>query len=414
MSLTRTIFDRRQFLGGIGLAGLASIGMAPSIAAQRSPFATPTVDEPSGSVLEGPLGTLLAMVPLSAVEAQTQGSFWAFSDFARQFQALGMTHGIDGPDTENEPFVHATYALAAGGSIMSFAMVEDLWDLLGFRPFGLDQILYVGNPPNQLQLLRAPFDGEALVATWQTSGYEERVASTGESIWTIGPDREFSVENPIQQMLISEMNNLALVGDVIIACPTLVGVEQVLIHLAEGGASLLDEPNTGPLVATMPETTVSAMAVPASALAISPMAIDAIEAQADEIEAIRDEFGLMPPIQGLITGVNEGAIIVDSDWSPDGTPVATPRPDAGSSFWRVNAGTPEDAEQVLAIAEARWNSLQTLGTGAPYADYMEITGATVEGSLVEFDFRLLRSPQTWYQMIFQQDLLPLAPDDPAT
>lgn len=400
-------------LGGIGLAGLAATGLLPVATAQHSPFATPAALEATGAALDGPLGSLLASIPAVRVESQSQGSFWTYSDIARQFQALGMTHSIDGPDTENEPFLHATYALAAAGNLLNFALDEELAELIGFRPLGLDQMIYVGNPPYQLQLLRAPFDTDALAAAWQASGYEERTATTGETIWTIGPERELGFDNPIQRRMLSDLNNLVVIGDMIVASPELAAVDQVLVHLAEGGPSLLEEPITGPLASELPETTVSATALPASALSVSPFDIEAIDAQADEIEAIRVEFGLMPPIEGMIAGVNEGAIIVDSDWSPDGTPVATPRPDAGTAFWYVNAGTPQDAEQVRAITEARWNRLRTLSSGAPYADYMEMTRAEIDANLVEFDFRMLTNPSNWHQFIFGQDMLPLAPDDPS-
>lgn len=409
-----TTLHRRRLLAGLGLSGLALTGIIPHGAAQHSPFATPTVAEATGSALDGPLGTLLAMVPLSLVESQTQGSFWTYSDIARQFESLGMTHSIDGPDTENEPFVDATYALAAMGNLFTFAMDEELAAAIGFRVLGLDQMLYIGNPPNQVQLFRAPFDAEQLVAAWQESGYEERVSDTGVSIWTIGPDREISPDHPIQRKALSEMNNLALVGDVIVASPALEHVEQVLTHIASDGASLLDEPLTGPAIATLPETIVSAMAIPASALGISPFEIEAVDAQTDEIEAIRAEFGQMPPIQGLIAAVNEGAIIADSDWSPDGTPVATPRSDIGAAFWRMNAATPEDAEQIRAIVEARWNRLRSLATGLPYTDYMGITATRVVDSVAEIDFQMLTNPTFWLRLIYQRDVLPLAPDNTST
>ena len=413
MSLSSRSFHRRRLLGAFGLAGLATTGLLPAASAQRSPFATPTAPEAATSTAaDGPLGQLLAMIPLTRVEEQSSNPLWTYVDIARQYTALGMAHSIDGPDMENEPYLHATYAFMAASNLLLYAADEELPSLIGFHPLGLDQILYAGSPPNQIQLFRAPFDADALVATWQSAGYEERTAPTGESIWTIGPDQEFSPTHPIQRLLLATMNNLALVGDVLIAASDLATVKEVLGHLAEGGPSLLDEPITGPLVSTMPETTVSAVALTASALGISTFETEAIDAQADEIAAIRDEFGVMPAIQGMIAGVNEGAIIVDSDWSPNGTPVTTPRPDAGTAYWNLNAGTPEDAEQVLAIAEARWNRLDSITRSGPYADIMEITGTAIEGSLVEIDFRLLISPMVWYQPILHLDLLPIFPDDP--
>src|SRR5690242_9814264 len=106
MTVPRT-FHRRQFLGGFGLASLALTGTIPTITAQRSPFATPAAPEATGSAVDGPLGSLLAMAPLSLIPPGVEGTIWGYSDIARQFDSLGMTHSLAGPDFDNEPAVHA-------------------------------------------------------------------------------------------------------------------------------------------------------------------------------------------------------------------------------------------------------------------------------------------------------------------
>jgi SepF-like predicted cell division protein (DUF552 family) len=65
-----------------------------------------------------------------------------------------------------------------------------------------------------------------------------------------------------------------------------------------------------------------------------------------------------------------------------------------------------DAEQALAVVEHRWNSMNSIRTGQPYAELMEITSMSIDGNIAVIDCRQLQSPRVWFDMVIMQDLLP--------
>jgi hypothetical protein len=411
MTLPTRTLDRRQLLGIFGITGLTTLVGLTSAGAQRSPFATPTAEAPPSATADSPLQALLDLVPLAAVATTNDtGTPWSYVNLAAQFDALGMQHGPAGPDFENEPVANATFAFGASNSVFSFVMVEELIAAIGFQPLGMNQVLYAGAPGSQIELFRGNFDAGALVDAWTAAGYQPVETASGIPAWSSGPDGEFSPDHPVQRYLVGSMNNLAIVDDVLIATSRMPILESVLSFHQDGGESLMADPATGSLVATLPETVASAIALQPTALASTPFDLEEGALQEDELAAIAAEFGPMPPIQGVIAAVNAGAMLIDSDWGPNGTPVATPRPDAGTAEFRLQLGTAEEAEQARVVFTERWQRLNSLVSGAlPYAEIMELSQSSTVDDIVELSFRLLRSPNSWIQMIMTRDVLPFVP-----
>jgi hypothetical protein len=177
------------------------------------------------------------------------------------------------------------------------------------------------------------------------------------------------------------------------------------------GTSLLDEPGTGALVASLPNTIASAIAFQPAVLALPLVDVDDETLQVAERAAIQAEVGPMPPLQGAIAAVEAGAYLIESDWSELGTREETVRPDAGTVCLRLATSSPEDAAQALTVIEQRWEKLNSLMLQVPYAEIMEIIEGSTNGDVVELTFRQLRQPQAWRQMVQSRDLLPLAPDE---
>jgi hypothetical protein len=350
------------------------------------------------------------MVPHTALDGLTNGIQWTYIDLEAQFAALSMHHDVSGPDLD-EPVANATLALEGTSPVLTWGLDEELTAAIGFHPLGVNQVLYVGDPGFQVQYFAAPFDADALFAAWSSSGYERVEPVAGTDLWTIGPDGEFDFEHPIQNRLISTMNNLALIDEVIVATPTLASLQAVVEFIRSDGTSLLDEPGTGALVASLPNTIASAIAFQPAVLALPPIDLDDETLQVAERAAIRAEVGPMPPLQGAIAAVEAGAYLIESDWSESGTREETVRPDAGTVCLRLATSSPEDAAQALTVIEQRWEKLNSLMLQVPYAEIMEIIEGSTNGDVVELTFRQLRQPQAWRQMVQSRDLLPLAPDE---
>jgi hypothetical protein len=409
MTLLDTRLDRRQLASTLGLAGLLTISSSDPAPAQRSPF-TPATPASSTTASEGPLGRLLSMVPLTTLDDSANGIPWTYADLAGQFAALSMHHDLDGPDFD-EPVGNATLALVGSSPLMAYGLIEELNAAIGFNPLGLSQILYVGDGGNQVQFFAAPFDAAVLHAAWLASGYERIETIADWDVWTIGPEGEVSFEHPVQGYLVTSMNNLVLVDDVVIATPTLARLQTVLEFIHNGGESLLAEAATGSLVDTLPDTIVSTIAVQPAALALQPFEADDDSMQVAERNAIQVEFGPMPPILGAIAAVGAGAYLIDSDWSISGTREETIRPDAGTAYLRLATSSPEDAAQALTIIEQRWARLHSVHSHLAYAEIMEIEYGTTRGNIVELTLRQMRHPQAWQSMLLSRDLLPLVPDE---
>ena len=409
MTLLNHKLDRRRFGSVASLAALLSVAETAPLGAQRSPFA-PATPVPASPASDGPLGRLLTMVPRATLDRIASGIPWTYVDLAAQFAALSMHHGLEGPDP-GEPVANATLALAGTSPLLAFAMDEEFIAAIGFHPLGLNQFLHIGDPGSQVQLFTAPFDADGLATAWTASGYELVEAVSGIDLWTIGPESDISFDHPVQRRVISSMNNLALVGEVIVATPTLASLREVVEFMEGGGESLLDDPATGPLVATLPTTIASAIAIQPVALDVQPIMLDEAAIQVAERQAIEAEVGPMPPLRGVITAVEAGAFMIESDWSEAGTREETVRPDAGTAYLRLATASPTAAEQVLSVIERRWERLHSVHSDLMYAEIMEIVDGTIHGEVVELDLRQLRQPQAWQQMILSGDVLPLVPDE---
>jgi hypothetical protein len=403
--------NRRQLLVLAGLTTLTARGVQGVSVAQRSPFATPET-KAAGSALDGSLGRLLSMLPLTTIDSLPNGLAWTYVDLATQFSALSIQYSLEGTDAE-QPIGNATLALAGSSPLLSYALDEELIAAIGFHPLGLDQILYAGGPGEQVQVFAAPFNPDVLASAWTASGYEPVETVNGVTIWTIGPDGEFDFQHPVQGRLVDTMNNLAIVDSAIIATPTLTALEAVLGYQEAGGESLLDDPATGSLVGTLPGTIAAALALHPNALTIDQTRVATEDLQQEELDSIRAEYGPMPSVLGAISAVEAGAFPIESDWSETGTREETVRPDAGTAFISLNTESPADADQALAVVEQRWTRLHSLLSHLTYDEILNLVSGSTSGSVVELEFRQMRSPQNWAQMPLSLDLLPFVPDHEA-
>lgn len=278
--------------------------------------------------------------------------------------------------------------------------------MIGFQPLGVDQTLLAGDPPTQLTLFRGGLDPDRLKVARTTSEYADEMSASGVAYWTIGPDGEFDVSNPVQRKMFAAFNNLAILGEDILVCaPTAALLERAIATWESGEGSAALDPVLGLPLHTVPDTTVSAIAA-------TPGMFEPLSAQTPETQELIDEsnaaVGAMPPIEGMIVGVEAGAVAAEFYEGQRATP--DPEVGGGIALVRLVTTSASDAGQAMAVAGHRWNSMNSIRTTQPYTELMEIVSTEVKGAVAALDFRQLRSPNVWLNMVFGQDLLPFLVD----
>jgi hypothetical protein len=358
------------------------------------PASEPGVAGPQGLV------DLLAWVPQRLIEASAEsGVHWYYADLAGQLDSLGIAHDADASGMDDANWLPAFTPLAVGSSAFQFARVEEFIDAIGFQPLGIDQTLLVGAPPEQLTLFRATFDASRLESAWEGAGYTRESAADGQSFWTIDTEGEFDIDHPVQRVVFSAFNNLALAGpDLLLCAPTRALLEEALAAADGGAAAAIAEPYFQAALATLPATTVSAVSFSPAGIGFSVGTTEDMAGEYSDLIVQSDaEVGPLPRYSGLVTALGAGAMA-----SEDGG-------DAGGAMIRMVTSSPADAEQVLAAVEYRWTEGASIRTGQPYTDLMEITNLAVEGNVAAIDFRQVRSPAVWRDMFIARDTLPFFP-----
>ncbi|MBA2468784.1 MAG: hypothetical protein H0V37_05215 [Chloroflexia bacterium] len=384
--------------GSAALIGALKAQAESTPAGGHNPLAQPdsTVAGPEG------LATLLSYVPQRFVQGTGgSGLHWYYADLAQQFDALGVPRDEQGPDGENEDWLPALMTLATASGAFQFARVPEFTDGIGFNPLGVDQTLLAGDPPNQITLFRGGLVPANLVIAWELAGYTLMVTSDGTSIWSIGTDGELDLQHPVQRAVMAAFNNVTLIGDILVCAPTQELLEDALAAGAGGAPSAAADPVFGASLRTLPETTVSAIAVSPAAIGfttditLSASATPEEAARLDDLIAQSDEnIAPMPPYAGLIAAVEAGAVANEEG---DG---------AGTAMVRIVTASTEDGERATRVVEYRWNEGRSLSTGQPYVELMEITGLSVDDGIAVIDFEQLWSPRVWSDLIMMGDTLP--------
>jgi hypothetical protein len=411
------VADRRTILKSFAAASLAG-----TMLLERSGAQATTPDPADGHILgdatpqplggPAPLRSMLSMIPATAIRQVGGGAAsWYYADIAQQFTNLNLHHDADGPDWFGEPWFPGMIALATS-TVFQYTSMDELIDAIGFQPLGTDQTMMVGEPPDQITLFRGGLDQRLLEAAWSSSGYVQKALASGATAWTIGEEGEFDIKHPVQNIVFSAFNNLALTGDVLVCAPKMAMLEDVLAVAESGAGSAMDDSTLDAVLSTLPTTTVSAMAVgPMSAAAMISIPMDeaARNAFRSTLEEADAETGPMPANRGLMFGVTAGAVHVDDDL--EGAPYTAPDFSAGEglALVRLIVDAPEDAQQALDVVTYRWGVMTSTFTDLPYADMMELMAAEAVGNVAAFAFAQLRSPAMWRDLVVRRDLAPFAP-----
>ncbi|MCO5228812.1 MAG: hypothetical protein M9934_11095 [Thermomicrobiales bacterium] len=251
---------------------------------------------------------------------------------------------LPGLDTDQQ------YQLAPASEVTTiFANRQDVQDLLGLELTSIRQGIISGLAPNRVIVLDMASDLSNLPDLWEANGYESR-RQRGTSFWTIGENGEIDLENPVNRLMIARANNLAIVNDsLIVMAPRsalLAEVVETINGQRDGRAQEFEK-----VIAIIPQETTNLWLLNGEMVAATNPESSAYLAESDAA------VGPMPEIMTLAIGQTAGAT-----WS------AESQPDDVRAFTVLQPTSPDQAEQVAAVAEWRLQNMVT-GRGAmPFAD----------------------------------------------
>lgn len=409
--------SRRQLIGRA--SALASLALAaPSISRHAS--AARALQTPAATG-QGPEPLLPLLASLPATVPGTEGRFlptWIYADIAQRFADLGLS--IDTMTDRAMPLALDAYSpLVNTTGLFDFAADDEFVAAIGFDPYAVQQVLVAGARPDMVTLLRGDWDADSLATAWETSGYQQGATDEGVTIWTLGRNGEVDPAHPIQSRMFSDLNNVAILDDNILAFAGHGETVQLLAAThASQSESARDDADMAPLVATLPDTTMSLIAFDRSGTELYDVELMAQNSNISPedlakmqvpFEESRQAVGPMPDYSGAIFGMtSEGGAA---------TPVsATPVTGEGESAYggevivRLGAHSEEDAAQIATVVEWRWDNFLSQRSMRPLNTIMELTQATTQGTTVVLSFDPIDSPSIWIEMLNSNDLRVFAVD----
>jgi hypothetical protein len=398
--LHATLHRRRFLQAGGALALMAALGNAPRPAMSQ---ATPT----SGTLAKSStLVDMFRLVPASVYIEAGGTEVWDYMDQAQQLASRDVPiPTLDVPFPSG--YLPATYPLwtSAAAYLAATRVLPDpskLGDLVattGFFPLAAGQCLAVGVAPDSMSIYRGGIDLDRVAKAWADHGYEQVTASGGSGYWTLG---EWNPDDPVQEYTFGQLNNLAVIGEFVVASGSSDLLERVVA--AQGGSepSILDNPEIANTVAGMPAETVSAIGGwPSTAPA---MPDDGFMAEQATVAA---ESGPMPLYLTIVAGITAG---LSAPVMADGTPTPVePAPGTGLAVVRLGTATEADADQAARVAAYRWESSTSIATNEPFVNSMRVQSAGADGTVAEIVFDRVRRPAAWRYVFVYRDNFPFAP-----
>lgn len=393
------LLDRRRLVAALSLSLAAGTALPGSSAARQDGHGL-TTHEPATDGLAN-LQELLALIPATTFDApESAGLIWVFADVATQLASLGVELPGDFgalPDG----YLNAVYPLAIGSSVYSYGMDEEFVEAIDFLPFAVHSTLFAGSPPAQVSLFRGGIDLSALPAAWIASGYAE-METAGVTWWNLGEDGSLDFEHPIQRRVISALNNVAILDDVVVACGTIGSMEQVIKAWTGVEESLAGHADTQRALAGLKSGIVSAAG-------FNPVTYFAATAPPPDLIAESDSaVGPMPELDAIVTGITAGFHAISND-GLDAVTTPAVGLDASRVVIRLAAGSSAESADAAAVAAYRWQTAASLSTGQPLDELMPLVSAEVDDDVVVLTFEQATSPRAWFDIFLNQDTFAFAP-----
>ncbi len=339
---------RRELLFGFGSIALAPALMrGQSARAQATPGASPTAGANGG-----PLGDILALAPdVLAGPAAPLVQIATYANPGLQLASLGMDPG---QESESD-WLNATYWLVFPGGIAEYTREPGWREAFGFEARQIDEALEVGEPPNQIKLLRGRFDPDELRATWTASGYA-RVDVPGAEAYSWAEDGAIDFASDVSRFGVGSMNNAAILADgTLLFARSLADLRAAAGAAAGSSLALGENPRVAGLAASLDPAWVSGFLV-------LPEAVRGTIPGEGE--------GEMPRPELVAVGVTAGGPLPRPFSDPEATPPALP---PGTPLARdgVSLLFPDRAaaEAAMPVVDRRLREGISLVSNLPYREF---------------------------------------------
>jgi len=391
---------RRTLLGAaLALSGSALVVSPPTFAAQS---ATPV----AGSSF--PQSLLDRAYDPGVSIASDIALIATFADLEAETLATGMTRPAGLADDQSLKFwLRAMYPLVLPSRLANYALDPRWVEFTGFDITQVDQAAEIGEPPAIVSMYAGRFDRDTVLNSWKKAAYKE--LETGDiAIWSISEDESFSMENPVQQLLLSAHNNAAMIGDDLIIFAARRDLLRDAVAAATGAASSLGQ---NALVATLlsaSPTVVSGALVSGGALmwSLDPSIILGASSSDEVATAIAEQMSgpQFPPIVLAMVGITGGGPLPTSG-EADATPIPTPETATMEVALLMPSG--DAAAEAVAIAENRLETMSSFAANVPYRTYFPSWKASVasDAPVALLSLELGEAPAgIWSRLLFNRDL----------
>ena len=365
---------------------------------------------------------MLAMAPDSPA---SQFQLATYVNVAAQLAALGVEPLTGMEDARVREWIRGVSLLPMTAPGAEHALNEGWRATFGFDYVQIDQMLVVGEPPDQITLLRGRFDVAEIRAAWRANGYQA-VDVNGVTVASLAEEREFDLKTDVGRLSLGALNNMVLLDDgTLVLAPTLAGLTSVLDVVAGKRPPLGERSGVARLIDAVDANLVAATIVTGNALRGPGIPEAVFDAGAGGLtDAARNELATrvanegasdgsaMPPVAFALLGATAGGPLPSAPPSSD-EPTATPAASDDVPMMRgVVALLLANAEAVataIPVVERRLTEGVSMFSRVPYAELFpgSTVGVTADEAvlLVELGGAEIGPARRLWDAYYRRDLL---------
>lgn len=192
------------------------------------PAASTAVPAGDPAFVEGSLPALLGLVP-DQIDDDTNGLpiEATFADIEGWLAHLA----VDAAEHPAAALKAQLQVLELSEVLVSRGLSTEWRDVYGFDLHQVDQVLAVGDAPNQILIMPGRYDVDALYETWVRSGYQA-VEVEEQTVWSLFPGDQIDLSAPARRPALGMLNNVILLDS-----GTLIASGRILHHGGGAGAN---------------------------------------------------------------------------------------------------------------------------------------------------------------------------------
>jgi hypothetical protein len=336
-----------------------------------------------------PVGAMGSMLPemlgYAPVLPSSTRELARFVDLERWAELTGIQPPTDGDREQLEAWQRSLEGSGVNYAFFRSGLDANWSELAGFDVADVSQILQVGDPPEDVRILRGDFELRRLQAAWDEHGYTPVELEGVQAAASLFEDFELDISTELGLASIGKMNNAALLDDgTLVYAVTLTGLREVVAVSRGDAPSLLRRVDVAALLTGQTE----------------PLASAAIYHGVNFFD--REPHGsgeetIGPAILGIL-GVNPN-------------PISAASPEAASSPGTVSISTlfltAPIAEAAVPVIEKRLETEISTVTKRPFRDYYSDWDVVLADNEQIVKLRLAIRPgkpiDTWLQQTLKRD-----------